>query len=75
MFSSHQSASLVHLQMQRAIVEERLVVILYNRVIRSFNVMAPERQKMRGLYEEKFSKPLESKMRQIFSESNHSCRP
>ncbi len=42
-----------------------IVVILFIFVIRSFTVVAQVRQKICELCEEKSSKPLESKMRQI----------
>jgi hypothetical protein len=47
--------------------------ILFNRVVRSFTVMAPVRQKIRELCEKKSSKHLESEMRQLSLEINHSC--
>jgi hypothetical protein len=54
-------------------VDEQFVVILFNRVIRSFTVMAPVRQKIREVWEEKSSKSLESKILQISFEINHLC--
>jgi hypothetical protein len=45
--------------------------ILFNRVVLSFTVMAPVRQKIRELCEKKSSKPLESKVRQLSLEINH----
>jgi hypothetical protein len=45
-------------------------VKLFNSVERSFTVMAPVRQKRRELCEEKFSKPLQSGLRQLSLEIN-----
>jgi hypothetical protein len=50
--------------------------MLLNRVIRSFTVMAPVRQKIREMGEGKlkvWSFPLVSKMRHISLEINHLC--
>ncbi len=51
----------------------RYVVILFNRVIIRFTIMALVRQKIRELCEEKSSKPWESKMRKLSLERNHLC--
>ena len=54
-------------------MEEQFIVIILNRVLRVFTVMAPVGQKILELCKEKSSKHFGSQMRQLSLEINHSC--
>jgi hypothetical protein len=68
------SAQLAYVQIfNEDIVEDQMCSNLFNRVVRSFSVMALVREKVRELYEEKSSKPLVKKISQLSLEINHLC--